>query len=122
MLYNTTDTDLPKAVEEILVKLEVINKQIQSAILSEPTDTNLMDSTEAAKLLHIAKSTLYNKLHAGKIPHLKFGGKLLFKRSSLMEFLENNKVRTAEQIRTDTETEVDLLLDTAFRNRRKKKP
>jgi len=48
---------------------------------------------EVAKLLHIATTTLYNKVHRGEIPYYKPGGKLLFKEVEIVAEVEKSRVQ-----------------------------
>ncbi len=44
---------------------------------------------EASELLRTSTSTLYKLTMNSKIPHYKFGNKLLFKKEELIQFVEN---------------------------------
>ncbi len=79
----------------------------------------ILDTDEAAGLPHIANSTFCNKAHARRIPFMKFGGKLLFKRDDLLEFLLEGKVKTVEESQRDTEKDVDHLFTKMYRKSRR---
>jgi len=112
--------DLPQAMAEVLDRLEEIQKKVDLLSTSSNHEPELMGADDAAEFLHIAKPTLYNKINNRSIPHFKFGGKLLFRKSDLMEFLETGIVKTRNQMSADAETEVDYLLAKTFQKRRKK--
>lgn len=47
---------------------------------------------EASILTGLSKSTIYLKTSTNKIPHMKRGGKLYFKRSELLTWIEEGKI------------------------------
>jgi len=47
-----------------------------------------LTAKETSQLLRISSSKLYKMTMDSAIPHYKFGGKLLFKRDELIEFVE----------------------------------
>lgn len=58
-----------------------------------------LNTKEAAEMLRMEIRTLYNITAKRLIPFYKPGGKLiLFKRSELINYLENSQVRTQEAI------------------------
>ena len=50
-----------------------------------------LTTTEACELLRTSESKLYKMTSMGKIPHRKFGRKLLFIPSELIEFIEKGE-------------------------------
>ena len=53
---------------------------------------------EASELLRTSKSTLYKLTMNSKIPHYKFGNKLLFKKEELIQFVENGDARKCTRV------------------------
>lgn len=51
-------------------------------------ERNLMTPQEASEYLCMKKSTIYKWAHMAKIPTVKLGGKLLFKRTELDRFVD----------------------------------
>jgi excisionase family DNA binding protein len=55
-------------------------------------EKRLMDVKEAAEFLNLSPRTLYKKTCARQIPFLKLGGKLLFDRRELDEYIDAHRV------------------------------
>jgi len=56
-------------------------------LLSEP----LLDAQEAAKLLHVPRSTLYELVRSRGLPHIRVGRALRFTRDDLALWLDANR-------------------------------
>lgn len=75
----------------------MINEAVQDAIkaYSGPLLGNVVETIlptkEAANFLGVSVSTIYR--HSRKIPHMKRFGKLYFKHSDLINFLEAGKLK-----------------------------
>jgi len=73
---------------KLLEQLNGIQEQLQKHVFDQKEILNL---TEAALFLCIAKSTLYKMTHRRVIPFHKPAGKLiLFKRQQLLNWIEGN--------------------------------
>lgn len=53
-----------------------------------PANRPVLSVTDAAGLLGIGESTLRDMVRAKKIPHTRFGKRILFRRSDLMELVD----------------------------------
>lgn len=61
-----------------------------SQVLDEP----LLDAHEAARLLHIPRSTLYELVRSRGLPHVRIGSRgLRFSRADLARWIGENSVR-----------------------------
>ena len=60
-----------------------------STVLSEP----LLNAIEAARLLHVPRSTLYELVRSRHLPHVKVGRGLRFTRTDLGAWVEENTFR-----------------------------
>ncbi len=75
-----------KAVDDIAAKSIICAKEV-------------LTSDEAARYMGISKSYLYKLTMRGEIPHFKPMGKMCyFNRKELEEWLQNNRVATANEI------------------------
>jgi excisionase family DNA binding protein len=54
-----------------------------------PANRTVLSVVEAAGLLGVGESTLRDMARANKIPHTRFGKRILFKREALMKMLDN---------------------------------
>jgi excisionase family DNA binding protein len=57
--------------------------------LTEP----LLNAEEAAKLLHVPRSTLYELVRSRHLPHIRVGRGLRFTRRDLAEWVRSNTFR-----------------------------
>lgn len=48
----------------------------------------ILTISEAADYIKLAKGTLYQYIHYGKIPHYKIGNRVMFKKEDLDDFIE----------------------------------
>ena len=62
----------------------------EAPIQFEHAGDAILRTKEAAKLLGISVQTIYK--NSWKIPHMKRFGKLYFKKSELIAYLENNNI------------------------------
>lgn len=58
----------------------------------------ILNVNEAAELLRLKKSTVYFYVESRRLPHLKVGGKLLFERTALLEWLISHRVEPVAAI------------------------
>jgi excisionase family DNA binding protein len=59
------------------------------SVLAEP----LLNAVEAAQLLHVPRSTLYELVRSRHLPHVKVGRGLRFTRADLAGWVEENTFR-----------------------------
>jgi excisionase family DNA binding protein len=59
------------------------------SLLTEP----LLDADEAAQLLHIPRSTLYELVRSRHLPHVRVGRTLRFTRQDLADWVRRNTFR-----------------------------
>ena len=52
----------------------------------------------AVKITGLAPRTIYKRTHRREIPHSRVGGRLYFKRSELLEWIENGRRPMASEI------------------------
>lgn len=63
-----------------------VEDQSRVGVLTEP----LLTAEEAARLLHVPKSTLYELVRSRHLPHIRVGRSLRFTRGQLGEWVESN--------------------------------
>ena len=90
---------LPVAVSLILKEVEEIKRMLINNKPSSQLDTKRMSTNEAIKFIvekgfPISKSKLYKLTSEGKIPHEKFGMRVLFKQDNLVAWMQekNNQI------------------------------
>ncbi len=86
--------------EGIKVLAEQITENIKKAIAQpeSSTDDAYMTIDETAKLINLAKSSVYGLVHQKKIPFHKVGKKLYFSKVSVLEWIKNGKHNTKSEI------------------------
>jgi excisionase family DNA binding protein len=83
-----------------LVKASVKDaiQKAQSIWQTSQEQDEILNANQAAKLLNIAKPTLYSKTSRQEIPFFKRGKKLLFRKSELIQWIENGKHRSKAEL------------------------
>lgn len=95
---------LPEALQSEVNRLLILrsNNLIENnkpIVATDTTSDGSLKSSEAAKYLGIAKSTLYKRTSGKIIPFSKPGGKeMYFKKSDLDKYMQQNKNKTIEHI------------------------
>jgi len=74
-----------------------VKNAVQNAQQAKPTD-ELMDVDQASKFLHLTKQTLYGLTSERLIPYLKRGKRIYFKREELLNWINQGKMKTREEI------------------------
>ncbi|MBV6647498.1 MAG: helix-turn-helix domain-containing protein [Cyclobacteriaceae bacterium] len=85
-------------IEDLLSNINQRLIQIES---SPSTGDAFMDVNEASNFLGDAKATLYGRTSKNEIPFYKRGKKVYFKRSDLIKWIEEGRVKTSEEIRKE---------------------
>lgn len=88
---------------ETMVKQNVETLSLLRTIATKNEPKEFLRIPEAAALLGIAKSTLYNLASQGRIPRYKNGSANLFKRSDLLEWIESNRVYKCGKVKLPEE-------------------
>ncbi len=80
--------------------IEQLQRMLEEAQENNPgNEKPFLTFREACDYLQVSSSTLYKLTHQRKIKHLKpNGGKLYFKKSDLLEWMNSKPVKSAEQI------------------------
>lgn len=63
------------------------------------SESEILTVSEAAELLRLKKSTIYFYVESRRLPHLKVGGKLLFEKAALIEWLIGHRVEPVPSVR-----------------------
>jgi excisionase family DNA binding protein len=94
--------------EGIKVLAEQITENIKKAISPSESsaDNAYMSIEETAKLINLAKSSIYGLVHRKKIPFHKVGKKLYFSKESVLEWIHNGK----HNVNSDIQTKADEYL------------
>jgi len=97
--------NLPQAVAHLVNELETIKSLVENSqrpIVKEQRVPIGID--EACKLIGKAKPTVYTLVRKRILPSYKNGKKLYFFRNELLEWIENGKRKTLEEINDDSQS------------------
>lgn len=87
---------------KILERLEKIEDLLQQG------EKNVLNIEEVSQLTGLSKSTLYKSTSNRNIPHYKKSKHLFFDRLEIESWLKSNRVKTANEIDTDSSTYITL--------------
>lgn len=99
--YMISDEGIKVLAEQITENIKKVIAQSESS-----TDDAYMTIDETAKLINLAKSSVYGLVHQKKIPFHKVGKKLYFSKTSILSWIANGKHNT----KSDIETKADEYL------------
>lgn len=82
-------------IEQLLLNL---TDRPSNALAATQLSDELLNVTQAATLLDLAKHTVYGLVWERKIPHSKKGKRLYFSRNELVAWVEAGKQKTAGEL------------------------
>ncbi|GGK71701.1 helix-turn-helix domain-containing protein [Rufibacter glacialis] len=95
----TTETHLRELITQaISTELRLALDSSRQKQTATDSLSEILNVQQAAKLLNLASSTIYGLVNKSKLPHYKKGGKLRFKRSQLLEWIDSGEKKTQSQI------------------------
>lgn len=86
--------------EEITAKLDALAvdvRALKSRTSEKPAD-EVGGLELAVKITGLARRTIYKRTHRREIPHRRVGGRLYFKRSELLAWIENGRRPMASEV------------------------
>ena len=86
-----------ETLEAKLDALALDVRALKSRTNEKPAD-ELGGLDMAVKITGLARRTIYKRTHRREIPHRRVGGRLYFKRSELLEWIENGRRPMASEI------------------------
>jgi excisionase family DNA binding protein len=75
------------ALEVILNRLDKIDSQLESVLISKPQTEVWLSTKDAAKALGITTRTLQSYRDQGMIPYSQFGREIRYRQSDIQDFL-----------------------------------
>lgn len=88
--------ELP-AVDEIITKLDQINKKLESIHKQKTFDGLLLTTKETCQVLKISLRSLQSYRDRGLIPFIQFGREVRFRPEDLQQFLMDHFIKTQHQ-------------------------
>lgn len=97
--------NLPQAVAHLVNELETIKSLVEKSQRPTVKEQRVpIGIDEACKLIGKAKPTVYTLVRKRILPSYKNGKKLYFFRNELLEWIENGKRKTLEEINDDSQS------------------
>ena len=85
--------------EDLLAFAERLRPVQQEAEATpQPEGETLLSFEDMCAFLGIAKSTGYQRIGRGEIPHFKKGRRLYFRKSELVEYIESGRRKTRKEL------------------------
>lgn len=104
---NLPFEQLPNAVTMLTKEVSDLKQLIiakQEATPNPEKSDKLLTIDEVAKLLHLAKPTIYSKVSRNELPFMKRGKRLYFSRTEIMDFIKAGRRKTTAEIEQEAET------------------
>ena len=97
--------NLPQAVAHLVNELETIKSLVEKTQRPQVKEPRIpIGIDEACKLIGKAKPTVYTLVRKRILPSYKNGKKLYFFRNELLEWIENGRRKTLEEINKDSQS------------------
>ena len=100
-----TFNDIPRALQEMWTELKELRGLVSTLQPPRP-DRRPILIDEACRILGKARNPIYTLSRLGEIPSCRQGRKVYFYEDELLAWINNGKVKTAEEIRRDAERSV----------------
>ena len=100
-----TFNDIPRALQEMWTELKELRGLVSTLQPPRPERRPVLID-EACRILGKARNTIYTLSRLGEIPSCRQGRKVYFYEDELLAWINNGKVKTAEEIRRDAERSV----------------
>ena len=102
MTSNLPFDELPNLVSSLVSEVNGLKSLLLKKEQPRKVDSKIPISiNEACKLLNLSKSTLYGYCQQSLIPQYKQSKKLYFYKSELLEWINNGKVKTINELRDE---------------------
>lgn len=92
-LTNFNESEFKAFLKEAI--REILNEKEQPDSKAPP---EILNVNQVSQLLDLKVSTIYEKTSLKLIPHFKKGGKLLFMRSDIQNWIKEGKVKTTNEL------------------------
>jgi len=100
-MKNLNFEQLPRAVSDLMEKLDVIEGLLRNQCRLEQLDlqNQFLTVKEAAKYLNLAVPTVYSLVSKGELPYMKRSKRLYFSREDLMSYIRNGRQQSNTEIK-----------------------
>lgn len=98
-----TFEQLPSAVTQLLIKLDSIERLLQTNSNNEVVEDQLFTIKQASQYAHLSVPTFYGLVHRNAVPCMKKGKRLYFSKQELTEWIKEGKRKTSAQLGIEAE-------------------
>jgi excisionase family DNA binding protein len=102
MIILQLDSDQLQTIMQNAIRT-VITEQVKPIDSTYKENKDLLNISEAANYLNLAKASVYNLVCQSKIPCMKKGKKLYFSRQELMDWLREGKKKTISEMQEEAD-------------------
>ncbi|MGQ0828466.1 MAG: helix-turn-helix domain-containing protein [Bacteroidota bacterium] len=96
-------TNLNKEEYKELLR-ETFREVLKEKTTDNPRFAEILNAQQASEFLHLRVASIYEKTSTKQIPHFKKGNKLYFNRTELEAWIQQGKVKTADEIESQAIT------------------
>lgn len=82
-----------EAFKEIIKKIDEIGRKIDTRIIGAKDDDTWLDTQEVCLLLKICKRTLQYYRNKRKLPYVRLGSKIFYKKADLEKYLKKHYIK-----------------------------
>lgn len=97
--------------QELAAVFDQLTDKLISAIgatkAQTPEQSDLIDLSEASKVLNLAPQTIYGMVSKNTLPHMKRGKKLYFSRKELTEWIQAGRKKTVGEIANEAAQHIE---------------
>lgn len=94
---------LPQAVNQLIDKLDNIERLLLSQNITPPEEDKLLTIREAAEILHLSVPTVYGLVQRAEVPVCKRGKRLYFSKQELLAWIKSGRKKTVSEINAEAE-------------------
>ena len=102
-----TQLTIPEIREILREELTKVLAENNNVNLTNKEKEEILNIKQVSELLNLAVPTLYSFTSKNILPHFKQGKKLYFKRSELLKWVEEGKIKSKAEIENDATTYIN---------------
>ena len=100
-MKNYSFEDLPDILNRIEGRLERIEEILSEKFNQEAPEDDILGAKQASRILKFSVPTLYSKVCRREVPFYKRGNRLYFSKHKLLEWIQNGKKKSLNEISAD---------------------
>jgi excisionase family DNA binding protein len=101
-----TFEQLPRAVGQLIDKLNTIERLLLKPPTAQPEGDTLLNIQQAAEVLCLSVPTIYGLVHKAEIPSCKRGKRLYFSKQELIKWIMDGRKKTRSEISAEADKHI----------------